>query len=394
MIHLRIALLTSSYLPVVGGLEWKVHYLASEYTAMGHDVEIFAPRPAFGYRKAVVPAPMGFRVHRFGYPARGAGRLGITRLLMRRAVLRSHRRRPFDVFHCHPVGLPSQVGVEVARGTDAIVVATTTGGDVTHQTERGVAPKLPSRALQQARAGAEGVDAIVAVSRAMRRAVQDLDVKVAVVDIPNGVAWQDFQGGRSDWLQKTLKIPEDQLIVLSVGRNAEMKNYRGAMAAFSRALRHVPAAHYVIVGRDVPRLAETDEAKRLGDALHLVDQQPMSLLPSIFHSADIFFNPSLAEGFSQSNAQALASGLPLVITDAPGNVDAGDNGGALVAVAGDVEDMAAKLATLMESRDRRDALGRESHAAGHRFAWKTIAHQYVTLFEDLRIVRRGEAKPS
>ena len=45
-------------------------------------------------------------------------------------------------------------------------------------------------------------------------------------------------------------------------------------------------------------------------------------------------------GGAQVNAQALSCGLPLIITDAPGNVDAGSDGGALIARTNDIDSMA------------------------------------------------------
>lgn len=316
------------------------------------------------------------------------GRLGIVPWLLRRAVRRAHRASPIDVIHCHPLGVPSQVGVEANLGSGTVVVATTSGNDVAWQTDEGVEERLPPHLHQWVRTSAARLDAIVAVSRSMRSAIQALEVDTRIVDIPNGVAWEDFQGGPSRWLRDKLGIAVDAPIVLSVGRYVGSKNYRRAMTAFNLARQTMPDARYVIVGRGAPALAETEEARAVGPSLHLLDQQPMANLPSIFHSADIFFNASLTEGFAQVNAQALASGLPLVITDAPGNVDAGDHGGALIARARDPIDMGQKLAELLCDRGRREELARAAHAAGRRYAWTNIARSYLALFEELLTARR------
>lgn len=391
---MRIALIASSYLPVVGGLEWKVFFLASEYAALGHDVEVFAPRPARIYRRAIVPDPAGFKVHRCGYPARGMGKLAIIPLLMRWAVRRRQRDQHFDVIHCHPLGMPADVGVRSRVNRETVVVGTTSGADVARQTEAGGNERLPRGQFNQVRRSAARLDAIAVVSKAMRQAVADFGIDTRLVDIPNGVAWDAFQCGRSRHLHEKLAIDDRRLIVLSVGRFVETKNYVRAMKAFDKVRRAVPGSCYVIVGRDVPRLGDSVEARALGDDLRLVDQMPMAELPSIFHSADVYFNPSLAEGFSQANAQALASGLPLVITDAPGNVDAGDHGGALIARATDEEDMSSKLVSLLQDSSLRAELGAAAHAAGRRYAWTEIARSYIRLFEELLARRRSDGAPA
>lgn len=386
---MHIALLASSFLPAVGGLEWKVHHLATEYVRAGHRVKVFAPRPGRDCRGAEMPPVGGYEVVPCGFSGRGMGRLGIVPWLMRRAVRRTHCAAPIDVVHCHPLGVPSQVGVEAGLGGNTVVVATTSGNDVAWQTDEGVEERLPPHLHEWVRGSAARLDAIVAVSRSMRAAIQALDVNTRIVDIPNGVAWDDFQGDRSRWLQDKLGIPYDAPIVLSVGRCIPSKNYRRAMAAFNLARQTTPHARFVIVGRGVPTLADTVEARALGASLSLLDQQPMAHLPAIFHSADVFFNASLTEGFAQVNVQALASGLPLVITDAPGNVDAGDHGGALIARAHDPVDMSQKLTELIASRARREELARAAHAAGRHYSWRTIAQSYLSLFDELLKARRA-----
>ena len=373
----------------MGGLEWKVHYLAKEFAASGHKVTVFTPHPHRAYRSVAAPPAKGYVVIRRGYPGPGMGRFGVITWLLRRAVRQVHRVNPIDVIHCHPLGIPSQIGVSAALGSGTVVVATTSGGDVAWQTDEGVVERLPPKLHRWVRASAARLDAIVAVSRSMRSAINALDVHTRIVDIPNGVAWSEFQGGRSRFLRDKLGIAEGTLIVLSVGRNIGSKNYRRAMEAFRLAIQTTPDACYVIVGRDVTHLSATSEARALGPHVRLVDQQPMELLPSIYHSADVFLNASLTEGFSQVNAQALASGLPLVLTDAPGNVDAGDHGGALIASATDVNDMSQKLIELLTNRTRREELALAAHAAGRHYAWEKIAGSYLALFEELLSAQRG-----
>ena len=97
--------------------------------------------------------------------------------------------------------------------------------------------------------------------------------------------------------------------------------------------------------------------------------------------------------YFQVNAQALSCGLPLVITDAPGNVDAGKHGGALIARTGDVDSMADCLARLVHDPSARQKLGGEAHQASRRYAWQHIAEEYLAIFEEL-LDGRGHVAPA
>ncbi len=66
---MNICLLTSTYLPLVGGLEIVVHNLASALSDLGHHVYVVTPRP---YNRKFVDN-YGYKIVRFGF--KGYGRL-------------------------------------------------------------------------------------------------------------------------------------------------------------------------------------------------------------------------------------------------------------------------------------------------------------------------------
>jgi len=381
---MRIALVTGSFLPSVGGVEWKVHYLATEYTGRGHEVHVFTVRPPGHLANVPMPVTPTYGLSRHGIHLRGMGRFGILDHLICRAILREHHRRPFDVLHCHHLGIPAKWGTTVKLRTGVPVVVTTCGDDVFAVPELNYGVMLEARFARMVRENCRSVDVIGSISRAVREALISLGATARIVDIPNGVAWEEFQTGPSNYLREKLGLRADDLIVLSVGRNINFKRYDLGIPAFARIADRFPNVYYVLVGRDMGPLEPLVERLGMRGRVRFVEQTPMSMLPQVFHSADVFFNPSMREGFAQVNAQALASGLPCVITDGPGNVDAADYGGALVARSEDVDSMAQKLAELLERPERRRQLGAEAHRASRHYAWSTIAEQYLEVFEKLR----------
>ena len=97
----------------------------------------------------------------------------------------------------------------------------------------------------------------------------------------------------------------------------------------------------------------------LSGAIHCPGQVPHYRLPDFFRAADFYLSCSYSDGSSISLMEAMASGLPVIVTDSPGNrewVRPGHNG--WLAAAGDPKHFghliieAAALAP-----DKRSAMG-------------------------------------
>ena len=111
---------------------------------------------------------------------------------------------------------------------------------------------------------------------------------------------------------------------------------------------------------------------------------PKQMLPDEYRKADIFCLPSLEEGFPLSLLQAMASGLPCVVTDAACGeiVENGKNG--FVVPAMDGEALAGTISELMNDNSLRVQLGsraRESVEVG--YSWTDYAGRSSGLYEGL-----------
>jgi glycosyltransferase involved in cell wall biosynthesis len=373
-------------------MEWKVHQLATEYARRDHAVTVFAGRPRVRLGSIALPVVPTYEVVRCGFPLPRIDRLGILELLYRRAILARHRRAPFDVLHCHHLGMPTRFGVAVKERTRIPVVGTTCGADLMLHPASGHGDRLKPYIDRIVRDNVRQIDVVASVNRSIHAELVAIGATARIVDIPNGVQWDAFQQGNGRWLRERLALGPEAVILLSVGRLRPVKGYEPGLRAFARVAARVPDARYVLVGQDIPELAPLVAELGLADRVRLLDRVPFSEMPSVFRSADAFFSPSFMEGFSQVNAQAMASGLPCVITDAPGNVDAAEGGGAVTARAGDVESMAQGLLEVLGDRGVRRRLGERAHAASRRYAWSHIAEEYLAIFADLRS-RSPHARP-
>jgi len=108
-------------------------------------------------------------------------------------------------------------------------------------------------------------------------------------------------------------------------------------------------------------------------------------LPAHYALSDLVVLPSttMGEAFGVVLLEGMACGKPVVASNLPGVrtvVQDGEDG--LLARAGDAEDLAAKLALLLEDPARCRAMGARGRAKVEaRYAWPRIIEQLVGVYE-------------
>ena len=171
---------------------------------------------------------------------------------------------------------------------------------------------------------------------------------------------------------------------MSVGRNHIKKGYDYGIKAMSILTRELGCENiqYVIVGRGV-----TEHEKFVADCqaeafVSLIDEVPPEKITQCYKSADIFFSPSIVEGLSLVSIEAMASGLPLVVTDVPGNDDVvRENGCGVIVKSKDSESMAAGLHQLLSDDSYRSSLAELSQQCSGKYDWSKIAMQYEKVYQ-------------
>lgn len=103
------------------------------------------------------------------------------------------------------------------------------------------------------------------------------------------------------------------------------------------------------------------------------------------YQADIFVLPSRAEGISNALLEAMACGMPVVVSDVPGNADVvqdGKNG--LTFTTEDPDSLAQALSLLLEQSDLRQQLGRMARQTVEaRYSLSFVADRYIAMYQEL-----------
>ena len=175
--------------------------------------------------------------------------------------------------------------------------------------------------------------------------------------------------------------------IVSVGRQHWVKGYECALQAV-RLLRD--AGHrvsYTIVGLDVGggeavRLAVHDLG--LDDVVTVVGHAPREGVREILERSDLFLLSSVSEGVSQATAEAMAVGLPVVVTDVGGMRElVTDRVHGRVVPSRDPAALAAAIGELLAS-DEREAMGRRgAEDVRARFDGRVQLDALVELYREL-----------
>ncbi|MGC9329653.1 MAG: glycosyltransferase, partial [Candidatus Hinthialibacter sp.] len=145
--------------------------------------------------------------------------------------------------------------------------------------------------------------------------------------------------------------------------------------------------HIVGDGPEEDRLKR--RARRLGIAgrVHFHGRMEKQDLADFLPRCDIFVLPSYAEGMSNAALEAMACGLPLLLTDTGGSRELIDGNGFIIPP-GDAHALAERLRLWIEEPGVVRTMGNRSRMCAHAFSWAAIAARHRELYYQLIEGRR------
>lgn len=159
-----------------------------------------------------------------------------------------------------------------------------------------------------------------------------------------------------DLKRSELGLPEDALVVLSIGELNKNKNHEVIIRAIAKIDN--PKIHYIICGQGQLDGHLRNLSKELGieNQVHLLGFRKD--IPEICKVSDLFAFPSYREGLSVALMEAMANGLPVVCSNIRGNSDLIEDGkGGYLVEPADVEGFAKYIKNLIEDCRLRSELG-------------------------------------
>ena len=374
--------------PHVGGIERVAEQQAVAYRDAGHEVTWVATAPPL---RAGPTTEDGIRRIRIAGANGLESRLGMPFPLIGAGGLRSIAATVAgaDLVHLHDCLYPPIVAADRAarrHGTPTIVtqhVAIVSFGAPIDPLLR-LAYRTVGRQVLRRAAGVAFVSGHVRDWFAT-----NVDPAIGGIVIPNAVDTARFSPGDPDRraaARIALGLPPDGPVVAFVGRLVPKKGLRILAAAVAR----LPEVRLVVVG-DGPDRA-TVEA--LGPRVTLHRRLPHQSMPAVYLAADAFGLVSRGEGMPVALIEALASGLPAVVSDDPGFDALADCAG-VVRVRPDPDAVATAIRSLLADPAARAARGQAARGwALERHAPEAFAARYLALADAALRRSGGKERPN
>ena len=172
--------------------------------------------------------------------------------------------------------------------------------------------------------------------------------------------------------------PEDPVLVC-VGEHIERKNHETLL----RAAALLPDVQVLFCGVG----EKQQELERLAGELKLSDRvQFLGFrrdVPQILGASDVFVFPSWQEGLPVSQMEAMAAGLPCVVSDVRGNADLIRPGeGGFLRKPSDFEGFADDIAQLIGDPALRESMGQRNRREIEKYSLEAVLGQMAELYRE------------
>ena len=188
------------------------------------------------------------------------------------------------------------------------------------------------------------------------------------------------RGVDSSWFQPidTPKIFD----AIFVGRLCKDKGVDTMLQAWKDVLLKQPDAKLAIIGSgdEATSLEQMADQLGIGNRVAFLGYlNDRARIQELVSSSRLFLFPSKNEGFARAVAEAMAAGLPAVISDIP-NLRELYGGAAILVPVGDHKSFAAEVVKLLSDERRRNELSQSSRNRAGKFRWEKAAETTSVAF--------------
>ncbi len=319
---MKIGIFTDSYKPYTSGVVTSITTFKEEMTRLGHEVHIFAPSyPNYTdteknvYRFYSVPSPTNHD-YTLAIPVYPGLNIIVKKLKL-------------DIIHAQSPFTMGRLGLHFARKYNIPLLLTYHSRYDQYIHYVPLAQDLAREVtIKVSTSFCNHCDHIIVPSADIQEILIDFEVRKPISVIPTGIPLYKFDEGNPYWLRENYDIPENNKILLFVGRLTKEKNIPFLIKAFKKVKMKMPDTTLVLTAQG-PMEAEL---KSLSSHLGLSDRDiiftgalPFETLVHVYYSADLFVFSSLSETQGLVLTEAMAAGLPVVAVRASGVQDMVDD---------------------------------------------------------------------
>lgn len=208
------------------------------------------------------------------------------------------------------------------------------------------------------------------------------------VTIYNGIDTDIYKPKKSDNLRRDLGLSKDHIIIGSIGNIRQSKGYDILIEAAALVVNIFPKCKFVIAGQGsghlYKHLREKIKRLRLEGIVKFIGFREDAV--NILNGIDIFALPSTTEGFSLVTLEAMACGIPVVVTKSGGPEEIIENGrNGIMVDAGSAGSLSAGLIRLVTGiKEVENLTERAMSDVRTKFKKDAMIDKYANLYVNIK----------
>lgn len=393
---MKVAHLIAQFYPHIGGAEICIHNISSALTDRGCDATVVTTT-APPLRPPDLPYNMIYLWNRTCGLLRKIPFLG--KFYLHSCLKELQDKHNFDIWQV-TMGYPLGVyAVEFFKKHNIPCVLRCCGEDIQKFPEINYGYRLDAGIDSLVRRFYPEYDGLIALTPTVKNEYLDLGIpenKIRI--IPNGADCSKFSGiaADSDFLQQVKDSfnAGNKKIILTTGRYHPKKGFDYIPECAAHLQKLGIEFVWIIAGPGAGKLNDKfPELENLGivctEKFSKGDEGAFSLPPdslvALYCAADIFVLPTRVETFGMVLVEAMAAGLPIVTTDAPGVCDViDDQVNGLKVESDNPVQIAEAAASVLSDKDKADLLsGNALKTAEAKYDWPVVTTAYAEFYNEI-----------
>ncbi len=377
---MKIAMLTSDYLPSIGGIASHIYELSKALHHAGHEVEIWYWNRQGKEIKTDEYGDIPVRLFVTEKTLNKTGRR-LTNALTSE-IQRCLKEFDAQVLHVHTMDHLMGAITQVHKKYNGVTVWT-------NHSSRFLRKVGSFWWRLKLKSMAHGFDGLLAPSEELLEKSFFLPIrKDHCRYIANGVDIHKFAAMDRSEARTALAIPQDKFVLLSTRRFSPKNGIRFLAEAMEQVAQAIPEVLCIFCGntpesKDWPVVEQIITEKKLQPFTRFEGAVANSAINTYLSATDVVVLPSLMEATSISGLEAMSASRPLVGTRVggiPELIEEGKNG--FLVDPSDVDDLAAGIIKLYHSTQRQEMGEYARQKVVNEYSWEHVAAKVADFYTD------------